>query len=85
MAEGRDVAKDVTPTNPRPIGLCTGGIINVCGGSGPSPECALYLRSMTLYNLGTADPAVIVQGPDEPLVEALGNYTSMMWNFAYPR
>ena len=76
------------PTNHNhlPIGLCTGGIINVCGGSGPSPECALYLRSMTLYNLGTADPAVIVQGPDEPLVvAALGNYTSMLWNFAYAR
>ena len=77
------------PTNHNhlPIGLCTGGIINVCSGAGGTlPTCALYLRSMTLYNLGTAVPAVIaMQGPDEPLVAALGNYTSMLWNFAYAR
>ena len=40
---------------------------------------------MTLYNLGTADPAVTVPGPDKQLVTALGNYTSLMWNFAYTR
>ena len=64
---------------------CIGGKVNVCGVGGRSPTCALYLRSMTLYNLGTADPAVIVQGPDKQLVTALGNYTSMMWNFAFSR
>ena len=40
---------------------------------------------MTLYNLGTADPTVIMQGAAKQLVSALGNYTSMMWNFAYSR
>ena len=40
---------------------------------------------MTLYNLGIADPAAIVQGAAKQLVPALGNYTSMMWNFAFPR
>ena len=77
------------PTNP--LGHCplgySGGTVNICGAGGrpSSPTCALYLRSMTLYNLGTADPAVTVPGPDKQLVTALGNYTSLMWNFAYTR
>ena len=62
-----------------------GGTINVCGAGTASPTCALYLRSMMLYNLGTSDPASIERGPNQELVAALGNYSSMLWNFAYSR
>ena len=41
---------------------------------------------MALYNLGTSDPAGIIgKGPNQELVAALGNYSSMLWNFAYSR
>ena len=66
-------------------GSFTGSVINVCGGSGPSPDCALYLRSMTLYNLGTVNSTVIPEGPDKQLFAALGNYASVLWNFKYSR
>ena len=65
---------------------CTGGIINVCNAGEPSSTCALYLRSMTLYNLGAVDPNLSFgDSAEQALVTALGNYTSMMWSFAYPR
>ena len=41
---------------------------------------------MTLYNLGAVDPNLSFgDSAEQALVTALGNYTSMMWSFAYPR
>ena len=40
---------------------------------------------MTLYNLGASGPGVIGQGLIPELAAALGNYSCMMWNFAYLR
>ena len=67
-----------------PLGF-TEVLINVCGVGGSSLSCALYVRSVTLYNLGPAGTAIVPQGPDKPLFAALGNYTSVLWNFKYSR
>ncbi len=60
--------------------------INLCNYS-QNLACIFRLKSMTLWNLPTASQVAFgpLESPEEDIVNALGNFTSLLWSFNMQR
>ncbi len=78
--------KASTPPNPCQFASSSSGAtVHVCGPAADA-NCALYLKSMSLFNLLPANPAQLAStGPEGQIAAMLGNFTSLLWAFNITR